>query len=96
MAFPMVLGLFLVAVGLSSILVAWLHPAPHETRLVKVLSWPRKTQDRIGISLASLMLMAVGAQFAIDVSRDTWIPAVICAIVIVAAAFALGIREPAV
>ena len=96
MAFPIFLGLVIVALGLSSILLAWFHPAPHETRLVKALSWPRKTQDRIGISLASLMLMAVGAQFAIGVSRDSWIPAAICAIVILVTALALGLREPAV
>ena len=96
MTVPTAFGLFFVALGLASVLVAWLHPAPHQTLLVKALAWPRKAQDRIGISLASVMFMAIGAMFAVDVPGVGWIPTAVCGIVVLATALAIGLREPAV
>lgn len=89
------LGLAFVALGLASVLVAWLHPAPHQTLLAKALAWPRKAQDRIGISLASVMFMAIGAMFAVNVADGGWLPTAVCGLVVLVTALAIGLREPA-
>ena len=96
MAISTALGLLFVALGLACVLVAWLHPAPHQTTLIRALAWPRRSQDRIGASLTSLMFMAIGAMFVIDVRSSGWLPTAICGIVILFTALAIGLREPAV
>ena len=50
----------------------------------------------MGISLASVMFMAIGAMFAVDVPGVGWIPTAVCGIVVLATALAIGLREPAV
>lgn len=60
----------LAAIGLCTILVALFHPAPGETRLVRMLCWPGiKPGDQVALPLGSLFFF-VGAAMA----SAAWLP----------------------
>ena len=96
MTFELVAGSLTVTLGLAGILLAWLHPSPSNSRLVKALTWPGKELDRVNIALVSLTIVAIGMFFFAEAQGGGWIWHLIWVVVLAGACLGLGLRRTAV
>ena len=96
MSFPLVLGIFVLSLGTTGLLFAWLHPDPASTAISKFLSWPRKTVDRTDLVLKSVFVAALGSTFLFNRPDGNSAALLAAALVIFVTGVAIGVRRPAV
>ncbi len=96
MSFELVAGFLIVTLGLAGMLVAWLHPSPGKSGIVKALAWPEKEVDRANVALASLTVLAIGMFFFAELLGGGWTWHLIWAVVLAAACLGRGLRQAAV